>query len=61
MSSLTQIKPTVPQTVDRPPCPQCAGKMRLALIEPSLARGFDQRSFKCSACHYSDKILISFP
>ncbi len=42
------------------PCPECAGKMRLVLIEP-LAQGFDQRSFECSACHYSDKILVSFP
>ena len=57
--SLSQLAPSVPQTVHRPPCPKCGGTMLLRLIEP-LAAGFDQRSFECKACDYADRLVVSF-
>jgi hypothetical protein len=43
---------------ERPMCPACKHRMRLARISPG-ARGFEERTFECSTCERVEK--LSFP
>lgn len=42
---------------DRPMCPACKHRLRLARISPGK-RGFEERTFECSTCHRVDKISL---
>ena len=57
--SISQSVYSLPETVNRPPCPKCAGKMMLVMIAP-FAPGVDQRTFECKACDYTDKLIVKF-
>ena len=43
---------------ERPSCPTCKHKMRLAQISAGK-RGFEMRTFECANCHRIEK--VSFP
>lgn len=43
---------------DRPMCPTCKHRMALARISPGT-RGFEERTFECSACDRTDKISVA--
>jgi len=44
-------------SADRPMCPTCKHRMRLARISPG-PRGFEDRTFECATCHRIDKISL---
>ena len=39
-------------------CPNCYGRMMVALIEPSDRDGYDLRIFECEDCYYSEKLFV---
>ena len=43
---------------ERPMCPACKHRMRLARVAP-LAKGVEERTFECSSCERVEK--VSFP
>ncbi len=47
-------------TIQRPGCPKCQTSMMLARIEPG-PRGSDQRTFDCSRCGYTFRVLVEDP
>jgi hypothetical protein len=44
-------------TADRPMCPTCKHRMRLARIRPG-ERGFEARTFECATCHRTQKLSL---
>jgi hypothetical protein len=48
-----------PQTIERPKCQRCGGKMMLASIEPH-APGVDLRTFECDKCDQAETALVTF-
>jgi tRNA(Ile2) C34 agmatinyltransferase TiaS len=57
--SLSQFAPSLVQSPERPPCPDCGGKMTL-IATKSHTPGIDRRSFRCKECGYPDEILVNF-
>jgi ribosomal protein S27AE len=47
-------------TIQRPRCSKCQASMMLARIEPG-PRGSDQRTFDCSKCGYTLRVLVEDP
>jgi len=43
-----------------PPCVVCGTPMFLSCIEPGDVTGHDQRTFECTACRYSQTIMINY-
>jgi hypothetical protein len=55
----SQLVPLQLQTIERPKCQRCGGKMMLASIEPH-APGVDLRTFECDNCHHAETALVIF-
>ena len=47
------------ETIERPKCQRCGGKMMLASIEPH-APGVDLRTFECDKCDHVETALVIF-
>jgi hypothetical protein len=43
---------------DRPMCPVCKHRMRLARISPGN-RGFEERTFECATCRRFEKVAFA--
>ena len=41
-------------------CPKCGASMFLSQIDPTDKAGQDERTFECSECAYSEKIVVQF-
>jgi hypothetical protein len=46
--------------IERPRCPKCQRRMRLARIEPGPGHS-DLRTFECSKCDHVQKMLVEDP
>ena len=51
--SLTQFAPSLPNSLDRPPCPKCGAKVILTRIDPH-APGIELRLFECVTRDYAE-------
>ena len=55
--SLSSAIPFV--AIERPACPKCKARMRLASIVPAHA-GVDLHTFECAICHHELKTIVAY-
>jgi hypothetical protein len=60
MPQPNSFDPSVPPPLAKRRCPICGELMFLVTIEPTDTKGFDQRTFECTACPYAETTTVKF-
>ena len=58
MQHPTKFDPSATPPPGKRRCPVCGQPMLLTTIEPADKAGFDQRTFECTTCDYTETAVV---